>query len=203
MSGILTSRISAKEGNNCAEVGKTKGTSFVNAQVYCDTVHGAGAWARVRDRMDPADREVLNGLVAVGWYELDLYARAIRAIDRELGAGDLGLIAPLGRFEAERDFKTIHRLFFRLANPAYAIEKATEYWRRFHDTGSWSVVRNSPTSVSGSLEGWAATDSVLCLELTGYMPRVIELVGGESALMTHPRCRMLGHSACEFDLRWS
>ena len=97
---------------------------------------------------------------------------------------------------------TIHRLFFRLANPAYAIEKTTEYWRRFHDTGSWSIERRAETAVSGTLENWGLVDEALCVELTGYMPRVIELVGGRNARMVHPRCRARGSHTCYFELGW-
>jgi hypothetical protein len=140
----------------------------------------------------------------VGWYDLGLYARLIRCLDTTLGKGDLSLMKPLGRFEADRDLKLVHRLFFRLANPGYAIEKTTDYWRRFHDTGTWSVKRESANNmVTGTLDGWGVVDEALCLELTGYMPRVIELVGGNEPLLQHPQCRARGHASCYFELRWS
>lgn len=180
---------------------RTKGVSFVNAKAFCD-LRGAGTWERVVARLPAADRDALQSLLAMGWYELSLYAKLLHAIDHELGRGDLTLLGPLGRFGAERDLSIVHRLFFRLANPALAIEKTAEYWRRFHDTGTWSVERPSGTSVSGKLAGWGVVDRALCAELMGYMPRVIELCGGKDALMTHGRCRSRGAEACEFELSW-
>lgn len=180
----------------------TKGISFVNVRAFCEHGWGAGAWARVLAAMSAADREALGGILAIGWYDLALYARLIRQLDATLGRGDQELLQPLGRFEAERDISTVYRLFFRLANPAYAIEKTTEYWNRLHDTGTWQVSRASGTSVVGRLDGWGVVDTALCLELTGYMPRVIELVGGKDATMVHSSCRALGRATCEFELSW-
>lgn len=180
---------------------KTKGVSFVNAKAFCEE-RGADAWPKVLGVLAEADRDTLQSVLAMGWYDLDLYARLIRAIDEQLGRGDLALLQPLGRFGAERDLTTVQRLFFRLSNPAYAIEKTAEYWRRFHDTGTWVVSRVDGTSVSGTLEGWGHVDRALCAELMGYMPRVIELVGGKDAVMVHPRCRARGAAVCEFVLSW-
>ncbi len=180
----------------------TKGISFVNVRAYCEERFDVGAWERVLAAMSAEDREVLESLLAVGWYDLALYARLIRSFDETLGKGDLALIKPLGRFEAERDLKLVHRLFFRLSNPGYAIEKTTDYWRRFHDTGTWNVKRETPNFVTGTLDGWGVVDEALCLELTGYMPRIIELVGGNEPVLQHLHCRARGSSTCMFELRW-
>ncbi len=180
---------------------KTKGVSFVNAKAFCDE-RRADAWQKVVAALPEADRDALQSLLAMGWYDLGLYARLLHAIDGALGRGDLALMAPLGRFGAERDLTTVQKLFFRLSNPAYAIEKTAEYWRRFHDTGTWVLSRPNDTSVAGTLEGWGGVDRALCAELMGYMPRVIELVGGKDAVMVHPRCRARGASTCEFSLSW-
>jgi len=182
-------------------VANTKGISFVNAKAFCDA-RGSDAWERVLRIMDTADRDQLESVVAVGWYELGLYARLIRAIDAALGSGNLDLVPELGRFEATRDLSTVYRLFFRFSNPAFAIEKSMAYWRRFHDTGSWNITRTSDTSVHGTLTGWGVVDLAMCLELTGYMPCVIELVGGKEPVMTHPRCRSRGADVCVFELEW-
>src|SRR5205809_846369 len=84
-----------------------------------------------------------------------------QAIDDVHGSGDLGLVVQLGRFEAERDLTTIYRLMFRLVNPATVVVKTTDYWRKFHDTGSWEMMRMSPTEIQGVLTGWGVVDHAL------------------------------------------
>jgi hypothetical protein len=181
---------------------KTKGVSFVNARAFVQDRYGAPGWAATMARLREPDRVEIESTVTVGWYSLPLYARFIRAIDEAHGCGDCALLVQLGRFEAERDLTTIHRVFLRMANPAYAVEKMGEYWRRFHDTGTWKVDRATPTQVDGVLEGWGHVDRGLCRELGGYMGRVLELVGAKGVLMEHPFCRAHGDPMCSFRARW-
>lgn len=180
----------------------TKGTSFAQARNYALERFGERGWAEVLAQLSLQDRDTLNGVVAVGWYDLALYARVIRAIDAVHGTGDLKLVTQLGRYEAEKDLKFVHRLFFRLANPAYVVEKAGEYWRRFHDTGTWSITRESPTIVHGTLSDWGVVDAALCAELSAYMVRILELVGGKDPTIDHRVCRARGDSSCFFRMRW-
>lgn len=182
---------------------RTKGIAFAHTRLFVEETFGAAGWERVLGRLLPADRAEVESVISVGWYDLGSYARLLRAIDEAHGTGDLSLVVQNGRFQSERDLSTIQRLFFRLANPAYAVEKITDYWRRFHDTGSWEVNRVSESEVTGALHDWGVVDRALCRELTGYMGRVLELVGAKHVIMEHTRCRALGDDVCGYRARWS
>jgi hypothetical protein len=126
----------------------------------------------------------------------------IHAIDEVHGAGDLGLVVQLGRFEAERDVTTIYRIMFRLVNPGTVVQKTTDYWRKFHDTGSWEMMRQGSQEIQGVLTGWGVVDHALCRELVGYFSRVLELVGAQGVIVEHPECRARGYTRCFFRARW-
>ena len=181
---------------------RTKGVGFCNVRSFTIERFGADGWARLLAAMAPDDREVLASVIGVGWYDLALYARLIRRLDGMHGQSDLGLVAELGRYEAEQDLTTIHRLFMRLANPAFVIEKAAEYWRRFHDTGEFHVTRDGPTRLHGTLDGWGVVDSALCREVAAYISRLLELVGAKDVRIQHPRCRAHGEEVCAFVMNW-
>jgi hypothetical protein len=180
---------------------RTKGVGFVNVKSFATERFGANAWDAVLERLAPEDREELSSIVSVGWYSLPLYARLIHALDDVHGYGDLSLVVQLGRYEAERDLTTIHRIFLRFTNPAFIVEKTGEFWKRFHDTGEWKVERE-PNGVAGTLEGWGCVDHALCRELVGYLSRVLELVGAKNVVFEHPRCRARGDGQCFFRARW-
>ncbi len=180
----------------------TKGISFVNVKAFTIQRFGQEGYDAVLERLTPADREVLPSVVTIGWYSLALYARLINALEEAHGYGDMALVVQLGRFEAERDLTLIHRVFLRIMNPAIVVEKTGEYWRRFHDTGEWKLTRESPTRLSGTLEGWGCVDEALCRELVGYLTRLMELVGAKNVLIEHPRCRARQQDECFFKARW-
>lgn len=182
---------------------RTKGVSYVHARMFVEHRFGADGWAAVLARLPLRDREEVESVIPVGWYDLGVYARLIRAVDEVHGTGDLALLSQVGRFQAERDFTTIQRMFFRLANPAFAVEKTADYWRRFHDSGTWNVQRVSDAEVTGELRDWGVVDRALCRELTAYMGRVLELVGAKHVIMEHTRCRALGDAQCSYRARWA
>jgi hypothetical protein len=174
----------------------------MNARSFVVERFGESGWAAVVARLSAQDREIVDTIVAVGWYSLSLYARLIRAIDEVHGVGDCALLVQLGRYEAEKDLTFIHRMFLRMANPAFAVEKIGEYWRRFHDSGTWRIKRVSESHIEGELVDWGYVDHAACRELGGYMARVLELVGAKGVIMEHPSCRALGDATCSYRARW-
>ncbi|MCC6559610.1 MAG: hypothetical protein IT372_42380 [Polyangiaceae bacterium] len=180
----------------------TKGIGFVNVRSFVHERFGAPAWQALVASFPEADRVVLGSIVSIGWYDLALYARLIRALEAQHGTGGLKLVHALGRYEAERDLTTIHAWFLRLFGPHTALDQMGKYWRRFHDTGEWAIERRSDREAVARLEGWGVVDAALCRDLIGYMSRLLELVGGRDVSLDHTRCRARGDARCEFHLRW-
>ena len=181
---------------------QTKGISFLHVRHFTERRFGAVGWTKVLEQFDAADRTTISATVAVGWYDLDLYARLLHALERVHGDGRLQLIAEQGAYQAERDLNVVFRILLRLGTPAYVVDKTAEYWSRMHNSGSWRIERNSPHSVNGWLENWGIVDAAMCAELAAYIKRLIELVGGKDVVMAHPECRVGGHKVCLFALSW-
>ena len=180
----------------------TKGVGFAHAKAFAQERWGEDGWKAILEKLRPTDREEIGAALPMGWYPLALYARLIQAIDEVQGAGDMALNVQLGRFEAERDLTTIYRIMFRLVNPATVVEKTTDYWRKFHDTGTWEMTRVGSHEIQGVLHGWGVIDHRLCRELVGYFSRLLELVGAEGVIVEHPECRARGFARCFFRARW-
>jgi hypothetical protein len=182
---------------------RTTGVSFINALAFVQERFPPDSMERVLGRLPRADRQFLTSVIQPKqWYGLASYVRLIRAIDAALGSGDLSLMPVLGRFEAERDRSFAKDLFLRMASPNWAVRMVADYWALFHDTGRWSVRREGALLLHGVLEDFGLVDEALCAELTGYVSRVMEFAGGQSARMIHPECRARGAAACHFLLTW-
>jgi len=177
---------------------RTKGVGFNNVRSFVTDSYGAEGWRQMLAMFAGTDREVLDSVVAMGWYDLGLYARLIRAIDARFGAGDLKLAVSIGRYEAEKDLTSIHQWLLRLVRPSIAIEQVGKYWRRFHDTGDWTASLRGDREINARLTGWGVVDAALCRELVGYLQRTLELLGAREVIMEHTRCRVRGEADCEF-----
>jgi predicted hydrocarbon binding protein len=181
---------------------KTKGISFHNIRTFTLERYGLEGWVDVLAQLMPADRREVDSILTMGWYSLALYARLLHAMDDVLGASDLSLVVQLGRYAAERDLTTVQRAFLRMANPSFLLEKNAEYWRRFHDSGTWTIERETPTRARAYLDGWAVVDTALCRELVGYIARAFELAGATNVRLDHVKCRADGSDRCVFHGSW-
>ena len=177
-----------------------KGIGFENVRSYVKSKHGDTGWAQVLAAMSAADRAALTSIVAVGWYEVSLFARLLRKVDQTLGKGDLTLLAKVGQYEAEQDFGRALRVIMRVVSPLQMFRAERRLWSHFQTSGEW-VFTPVPDGMSGSLSGWAA-DTALCAELQGYLVRLIEFTGGKEAAVHHERCRARGHASCVYEFRW-
>ena len=185
---------------------RVKGGVILNGRDFAVGTAGAEAWERVVARLGPDDREALAAMVRVGWYDIGIYDRVNRALAEglaeELSSSPLGVAIAMGRYAAEHDLKTTHRLFLRMANPAYVMERSAGFWGRFQDSGTWTVERESPTRVRATLRDWGSEDELTCIRLTAYMERLFQLVGARNGSLQRLACRARGDAACLFTGRW-
>ena len=179
-----------------------KGIICANARTFVEDRFSAQEWSDLVKRMDPEDAATLHGLVATAWYDVGLVMRLFRRMIADLGDGDDAFLESFARFQAERDLTVTYRLFFRLANPAFVLEKAMSYWSRFHDSGQWIIERRSPTSANGTLLDFDVADALFCRHLGAYIKRMFELVGANDTRVEHVRCRARGDGKCEFAVSW-
>jgi hypothetical protein len=181
---------------------RVKGVVILNAREFATANGGDGAWAKVLARLMPEDAQAMASVIPVGWYDMGLYDRTNRALAECVGGRPEDVMEACGRFAAERDLHTIHRLFLRLASPAYVIERSAGFWRRFQDSGTWSVVRTPPNRVRATLHNWGSTEELTCVRLGAYMFRLFQLVGAKNGMMERLACRVRGDEACVFEASW-
>jgi hypothetical protein len=182
-------------------VAHAKGSVFLADREYIVDRYGLDGWNRALLRLNAADREVLGSLVAVGWYELSLHHRLNRAVFDELSQMDPRVLEHMARSSAGQHLTRIHRVFLSMANPAYVLEKAGQYWSRFYDSGEWRVYR-LPNGADAELVGLSLPDELMCRAVTAYVQRLFELVGARSPSVHHPTCRARGDAVCLFRVRY-
>jgi hypothetical protein len=178
-----------------------KGSNIYLVRCFAEK-HGPTVWADVRARLSEAERAQVESVIASGWYPLALQHRVFAALEAALPDSGGDLIETFATFVAEHDLTRIHRLFLRLRNPGYALEKSAEYWSRFYDAGSWNVTRQSSYQARGELSGIVETDPIFCRFLTAYITRMFQLAGATAGKCRHTRCVARGDPSCVFEGHW-
>ena len=153
-------------------------------------------------RLSAADQQTLDGLKRIRWYPFALHCRLLRAVDAEIGTGDLTLLHDLGYHSASRDAPVHFRPFLRIGHPGWIIDVSTRLWRFFHREGKWEIER-TPRELMARLRGFQEADKAFCISFIGYVTALMELSGAKDVEGTHVACRSDGAPYCVFTIRWS
>jgi DNA-binding CsgD family transcriptional regulator len=184
-------------------MGLVLGVGIDNLRAFVFDRYRAEGWARFVAGLSPSDGAIASTAEGAQWYELALLARLRRALDACFGCGDLALCEELGRYEADRDLgHGIMRFFFWFISPERAVRCIDRYWRRFHQSGSWTVEEPKRGEIVARLSGWDVVDEALCRHLVGYFGRTLEIIGNRSSSVRHRACRAHGGRCCEFVWSW-
>ena len=178
----------------------SKGTIVTVLRKYTVMRFGEAGWERVLQGLTPEDRAVIGSVVAVGWYSTRQVMATFEAFRRAHMPAAPTVLVDYGRAAAESDLTMFHRLFLKMANPAFVLEKTAEYWSRFHTHGRW-VVERLPNGASCTLHEFAGS-ATYCDCVLPYSGRLFELVGARNVRARHPKCVHRGEQACVFLTTW-
>ena len=165
---------------------------------------GAGRVQEVLQRLTPADRKVLEGVIMpIGWYPLELNLRLDAAIAEALSPRDRSkAFIEMGRASAEDNLNGPHHVFIRKGDPHFLLSHAPEIYRLYYAVGSRAYEKTGPRSGVLRTVGAESVTETDCLTIVGWYQRAIELSGGSHVRIEHTRCRARGAALCEYVCSW-
>jgi len=179
-----------------------KGSAYLSTLAFIDASYGATARERVLERLDAEDRAILGtSPLAIQWYPLAPFPRLLRAMDAELGRGDLSLAIERGTWAAIHDMRTVHRVLLKLVTAAWVVEKGMKLWPNFHTSGRWESKREGDKGARATLHDLGVVDEAMCATLQGWMIGLLSLAG-KQATVEHGECRARGAATCVFRVSW-
>jgi hypothetical protein len=187
--------------------GHAKGTLLVNLKAYVERRHGAAAWPALLDRVSPADRQILDGMVLLGgWYPVGAWNRIVDAHLSHASNAKEEMTA-YARFTADRDLNSVFKALLRMGSPSFVLSRTDSLWRRYFDAGELKPKQVSPREFALTLEApadleRAAGPWVCQLGVCGWLAQALELTGAKQPEVEHLRCRFQGAPCCEYRARW-
>lgn len=186
------------------ESAQLKGSAYHSTLAFIEAGFGADAKLRVLSRLSDEDRALLGGIVLpIQWYPLEPFPRLLRAMEAELGRGDLQVVTERGAWAAIHDMKTVHKVLLKLVTPNWLIEKGMRLWPNFHTSGRWDVVRQGPSQARAELHDLGVVDEAMCATLKGWILGLLTLSGVKQSQVEHVQCRARGDAACVYDITWT
>lgn len=180
-----------------------KGSAYLSTLTFIETHFGAPAKDRVLARLSDEDRAILGHMVLpIQWYPLAPFPRLLRAMDEEVGRGDLSLVTERGTWAAVQDMRTVHKVLLKLLTPAWVVDKAMKLWPNFHTSGHWESKRVGDKGARAELKQLGIVDEAICASLKGWMLGLLQLAGARQASVEHVECRGRGDGNCVYQLSW-
>jgi hypothetical protein len=187
-------------------LGKVKGTAIGGRLDYARRRGGNEALQRVVSAIrDPETRDLLADGRALksAWYPFEALVDVSVEIDRIWGKGDLAILDEVGGDVAEADLSSVYKIFFKVANPHYIIDKAANVWRSYYSSGECVVVQRTEKVCAMEIRDFDQPHRAHCLAVMGWMKRTLKLAGCKDVEGSHPQCRTQGGQTCLFRGSWS
>jgi hypothetical protein len=180
-----------------------KGSAYLSTLAFMEAQFGVGAKERVLARLGPEDRVMLGGMVLpIQWYPLAPFPRLLRAMDVQLGRGDLSLVTERGTWAALQDMRTVHKVLLKLVTTQWVVEKGMKLWPNFHTSGRWESRRQDDGSARAWLHELGVVDEAICATVRGWILGLLQLAGVKRPTVDHVDCRARGAPSCSFDVSW-
>ncbi len=178
--------------------------SFAGVIKYLRNTYGEKGFQRIVDSLEPQDREVvMTKDQTLPWYPARAFMNLITAADKIFGTGDRSMCRLIGAFSANESFNGIYRVFIQFTNPRFVINRAALLWRMVYDSGNAEIEYIDNKKVIFRVKDFDSPDKSLCIEIGGYLERVIGMSGAKNVQLSEKQCRVSGGKFCEYEISWT
>jgi hypothetical protein len=159
---------------------EAKGTHILQAKSVIEELLGRGSFRLLAAEAgaDPG----WDALVMTGWYDVFVLQRMLEQAALESKRSLISISTDIARKNALGDFKGVHRMFMRVAQPVRMLYFVPQLWRSYVSFGDTRVLENEPgwfvgetANIPELLLDWA------CGAWLGFIPQGIQLAGGKVA----------------------
>jgi hypothetical protein len=183
-----------------------RGPNFVFGEEFIRSSHDDVIWEQVLAEMSEEARRIWQEpLLLTGAYPFSAFKEMLAALARVVGDVTDAETAQMYEFIADRSLSTIHKFFFRFADPSFVIKRYPILWQRFFKSGEVKV----PAAQKGSAQLEFDLPEIFLDWLrpacTGYSKKAVEMAGGTNLELKERGQEELagGIWRTTYDLTWS
>lgn len=142
-------------------------------------------------------------ILVSSWYEADLLFGLMNKMTSELNQVPEVLFPRMGVQSCDDGMNTVYKIFFKIGAPSYILKFTTQVWSNYYSEGRMTLVSSTSNSAHLRLEDVHFPDRAMCLRITGWLRRALELTGAEVTSLSHSACAFEKAPACEWKATWN
>lgn len=182
---------------------RSKGFTLKGATGFAEARFGAGAMERVLPLLEPDLREALSvPVLSSTWYPFRYQVALYEGIDRAFGAGDFALCRQIGRYTAETEATSFHKVLLKLANMNTWLKIAGSMWGMYYSAGSLSAEAFHDAGGVARISGFHPISKAFCEDFAGWLEQILKMGGKTEVSLRHTECVLDGASACLYKATW-
>ncbi len=183
---------------------KVKGSALRSTMHYIRDHYPPDQVGKIMDQLDPEHRKLLERPILVSdWHEAEILVRLMKAAAAVSGEDGRTLWARIGRQSCDDGLNTVYKIFFRLGSPSYILKRGFQLWNNYYSDGVMVVENITDQGADVKLTKNAFPDECMCIRITGWMERSIELSGGKGVKIVHKTCVHRGDAECTWRGDWA
>jgi hypothetical protein len=181
-----------------------KGSAVKTIQEYVEKLH-AHRYNEWIESLPEESKEIFtNPIDATSWYPIDTAAivptQLISTLifdSTEKGAWELG------RYSAEMALHGIYKVFVRVLNPAYLIQRASRILSTFYRPSKIEVIEQSSKSVILHITEFGAPHVIIENRIGGWIEKALEITRCKDIDIEIPKSMAKGDPMTEYMISWS
>ena len=188
---------------------KIKGANWLSSKEYVVKEFGDAGFKKVLDSLSDEDRKVLGKDVVLPheWIAFDAWIHFYEGVVRELSGGDQSILEKIGEFNAEREMKTLYKIFLKVASPEYVVKNCPLIFNLYFSSdpkGEIGLKVNKIDKKKYALvfEGFQQQHWPFQLGVGAWLKKLFILSGAQGLEITLTKSVAEGSQDFEYTLSW-
>lgn len=180
---------------------KIKGIAILSTINFLKKSIGEEGYKNFLRNLSVQTQDILNNIKADEWYDIRILVELNEASLRFF-KNDKEIWKEIGRHSCEYSFSTIYKIYNDLASPEFIIKRSAQIWNDYYSEGKFKIVSQTQNSACVQVRDVNLVHPSVCIRITGWVEKALELAGAKNINLKHTLCRFSGSILEEWKAKW-
>ncbi len=181
-----------------------KGSAVKSIKDYVETHHPEKLNEWINSLPEESKKIFSNPIYATNWYPIDNAAVIPTEKIGEIIFNSANKGAwESGRYSAEVSLNGIYKVFIRVLNPAYLIQRASKILPTYYSPSAMEVVEQGTKSVKVHITEFSNPNEIIEFRIAGWIERALEITKCKDLSVNITKSLAKGDNVTEYSISWN